>query len=366
MFSADVGPHGAGADWVIAGPRLRELERSPEPYLRNSREGIGDLARVAAKPIRGQKLQEGLEVPGQMPGRLRVGGQFLRGDLFEHPQEGLGLGLRPAQRLDLRPVSLQHLNHGIPVAKQPLKVNWPRSGLLRLRSRHLLRQIVERTNPIVERLLEPRDPLLKVADDAACVESPRRIRAVRRNWRGGLRRASHRRISSGTGLDLLYNLDVKQTRPKTNLTRSSAQSQEAQPAKRRRARSASDKANGLPIRLLTRIKAPSSVWERAVVVTEADWLRMRAQIAELAVPRSYQGAGFMLAGSFVSFVCLCLTFLSSAVPTANWIWTVAVSVTCCSGVLSGACFLFDRSLAKGRSEKRHSFLKEVDQMRGRF
>lgn len=103
-----------------------------------------------------------------------------------------------------------------------------------------------------------------------------------------------------------------------------------------------------------------------MVVTETDWLRMRAQIAELAVPRSYQGAGFMLAGSFVSFVCLCLTFLSSAVPPANWIWTVAVSITCCSGVLSGACFLFDRSLAKGRSEKRHSFLKEVDQMRCRF
>lgn len=103
-----------------------------------------------------------------------------------------------------------------------------------------------------------------------------------------------------------------------------------------------------------------------MVVTETDWLRMRAQIAELALPRSYQGADFMLAGSFVSFVCLCLTFLSSAVPITNWIWTVAVSITCCSGVLSCACFLFDRSLAKGRSEKRHSFLKEVDQMRGRF
>jgi hypothetical protein len=103
-----------------------------------------------------------------------------------------------------------------------------------------------------------------------------------------------------------------------------------------------------------------------VVVNETDWLRMRAQTAELAVPRSYQAAGFMLAGWFVSFVCLCLTFLSSTVPIANWIWTVAVSVTCCSGVLSGACFLFDRSLAKGRSEERYSFLKEVDQIRGRF
>jgi hypothetical protein len=103
-----------------------------------------------------------------------------------------------------------------------------------------------------------------------------------------------------------------------------------------------------------------------MVVTETDWQRIRAQIAELVVPRTYQAAGFMLAGSSVSFVCLCLTFLSSAVPIANWIWTVAVSITCCSGVLSGACFLFDRSLANGRSKKWHSFLKEVDQMRGRF
>ena len=87
-------------------------------------------------------------------------------------------------------------------------------------------------------------------------------------------------------------------------------------------------------------------------MTETDWLRMRAQIAELAVPRSYQGAGFMLAGSFVSFVCLCLTFLSSAVPTANWIWTVSVSITCCSGVLERCLLrLFDRSLAKGQDRE---------------
>lgn len=99
-----------------------------------------------------------------------------------------------------------------------------------------------------------------------------------------------------------------------------------------------------------------------MVVTETDWLRMRAQFAELAELRSYQAAGFTLAGSFVSFLCLCLTFLSSAVPIANWIWTVAVSITCCSGALSGACFLFDRSLAKGRSEKQHSFLEDVDRL----
>lgn len=159
---------------------------------------------------------------------------------------------------------------------------------------------------------------------------------------------------------------MKQTGSKTNLTHISTRSQDTQPAKRRRATPTPDKANGLPVHVHARIETPSSVWKLAVIVTEMDRLRVIARIVESEASRRYQAAGFMLAGSFVSFVCLCLTYLSSTVPIANWIWTVAVSITCCSGVLSGACFLFDHCLSKRRMEKRHSSLEEVDQMRGGF
>jgi hypothetical protein len=103
-----------------------------------------------------------------------------------------------------------------------------------------------------------------------------------------------------------------------------------------------------------------------MVVTETDWLRMRGLIAEMDNgTRTYEIAGSVLAGSFVSFACLCLSFPSAA-AVPGWLWTVGVILTCCSGVLAGACFLFDRSLHKSRIEKRHSLLKEMDLMQARL
>jgi len=89
-----------------------------------------------------------------------------------------------------------------------------------------------------------------------------------------------------------------------------------------------------------------------VVVTEADWLRIRSLIAKLDTgARTYQVTGSVLAGAFVSFA---------------WLWTLGVAATCCSGVLSGACFLFDSHLDKGRTEKRNSLSKEADRAEARF
>jgi hypothetical protein len=94
---------------------------------------------------------------------------------------------------------------------------------------------------------------------------------------------------------------------------------------------------------------------------------MRAAIAEIDTgARSYQVVGSVLAGAFVSFACLCLGFLSSAAPAAGWAWTLGVTLTCCSGVLSGACFLFDSDLNKGRTKKRESLSKEADRVEARF
>lgn len=104
-----------------------------------------------------------------------------------------------------------------------------------------------------------------------------------------------------------------------------------------------------------------------MIVTEADWLRMRSLIAKLDTgARTYQVTGSVLAGAFVSFACLCLGFFSSAASVAGWLWTLGVAVTCCSGVLSGACFLFDSHLDKGRTEKRNSLSKEADRVEARF
>lgn len=168
---------------------------------------------------------------------------------------------------------------------------------------------------------------------------------------------------------LLYNLIVKQARSKTNLTRHAVQSQVApfgSRANRSHANSVSDHAIGLTASVVTRIVAPSLFRERAMVVMESDWLRIRSLIAEMDNgTRTYQIAGSVLAGSFVSFACLCLSFPSAAAVT-GWLWTVGVTLTCCSGVLSVACFLFDRSLDKSRIEKRHSLLREMDQMQARF
>ena len=162
---------------------------------------------------------------------------------------------------------------------------------------------------------------------------------------------------------------VKQTRLKTNLTRRAVESQEATLSGRSslsRANFVSDRAIGLNASVVTRVVTRSLFRERAMVITETDWLRMRGLIAEMGNgTRAYQIAGSVLAGSFVSFACLCLSFPSAAAVT-GWLWTVGVTLTCCSGVLSVACFLFDRSLDKSRIEKRHSVLKEMDQMQARF
>ena len=133
-----------------------------------------------------------------------------------------------------------------------------------------------------------------------------------------------------------------------------------------RANFVSDRAIGLTASVVTKLVTPSQFRERAMVVTETDWLRMRGLVAAIdSGTRTYQIAGSVLAGSFVSFACLCLSFPSAAAVT-GWLWTVGVTLTCCSGVLSVACFLFDRSLDKSRIEKRHSVLKEMDQMQARF
>jgi hypothetical protein len=193
--------------------------------------------------------------------------------------------------------------------------------------------------------------------------------AVRRDRRGYFRCASHRRISSEIWIILLYSLIVKQTSSKKNLTRRAVQSQETPFGGRSNlshANFVSDHAIGLTASVVTRIVTPSQFRERAMVVTETDWLRMRGLIAEMDNgTRTHQIAGSVLAGSFVSFACLCLSFPSAAAVT-GWLWTVGVTLTCCSGVLSVACFLFDRSLDKSRIEKRHSLLKEMDQMQARF
>ena len=162
---------------------------------------------------------------------------------------------------------------------------------------------------------------------------------------------------------------MKQTSLKTNLTRGTAQSQGASLGSRANwshANSVSDHAVGLTASVVTRVVTPSLFRERAMVVTETDWLRMRGLIAEMDNgTRTYEIAGSVLAGSFVSFACLCLSFPSAA-AVPGWLWTVGVILTCCSGVLAGACFLFDRSLHKSRIEKRHSLLKEMDLMQARL
>jgi len=90
-------------------------------------------------------------------------------------------------------------------------------------------------------------------------------------------------------------------------------------------------------------------------------------IAELeAGGRIYQIAGSVLAGAFASFSCLCLGFYSSAVPIASWLWTIGLTVTCCSGALSGACFLFDSCLERIGIERRDALRKEIDQLEARF
>jgi len=112
---------------------------------------------------------------------------------------------------------------------------------------------------------------------------------------------------------------------------------------------------------------PFSYCEKAIFVTEADWVRLRAMIADMeSEGRTYQIAGSVLAGAFASFACLCLGFYSSAAPIAGWLWTIGLTVTCCSGVLSGACFLFDSCLERKRIERRSALRKEFDQVEARF
>jgi hypothetical protein len=83
-------------------------------------------------------------------------------------------------------------------------------------------------------------------------------------------------------------------------------------------------------------------------------------IAEMeAGGRIYQIAGSVLAGAFASFSRLCLDFYSSAAPIAGWLWTIGLTVTCCSGVLSGACFLFDSCLERKRIKRRDALRKEI-------
>ena len=149
------------------------------------------------------------------------------------------------------------------------------------------------------------------------------------------------------------------TRSKTNLTRSVPRSQEALSHRK-------DKA-ALSAHVITRVVTPFSYCEKAIFVTEADWVRLRAMIADMeSEGRTYQIAGSVLAGAFASFACLCLGFYSSAAPIAGWLWTIGLTVTCCSGVLSGACFLFDSCLARKRIERRDALRKEIDQVEARF
>jgi hypothetical protein len=152
---------------------------------------------------------------------------------------------------------------------------------------------------------------------------------------------------------------VKPTRSETNLTRGVPRSQEALSHRK-------DKAV-LSAHVIARVVTSSSYCEKAIFVAEADWVRMRAMIADMeAEGRPYQIAGSVLAGAFASFACLCLGFYSSAVPIACWLWTISLTVTCCSGVLSGACFLFDSCLEGKRIERRDEFRKEINRVEIRF
>ena len=152
---------------------------------------------------------------------------------------------------------------------------------------------------------------------------------------------------------------MKPTRSKTNLTRVIRRSQEA--LSRRKDKSA------LSAHVITRVVTPSSYWEKAIFVTEADWMRVRAMVADIETEeRTYQIAGSVLAGAFASFSCLCLSFYSSAVPIASWLWTFGLTISCCSGVLSGACFLFDSCLERKRIERRDAVREEIDQVEARF
>lgn len=152
---------------------------------------------------------------------------------------------------------------------------------------------------------------------------------------------------------------MKPTRSKTNLTRSVPRSQEALSHRK-------DKAV-LSAHVIIRVVTPSSYCEKAIFVAEADWVRMRAMFADMENQgRIFQIAGSVLAGAFASFACLCLGFYSSAVPIAGWLWTIGLTVTCCSGVLSGACFLFDSHLERKQIERRDKLRKEIDQVEARF
>lgn len=152
---------------------------------------------------------------------------------------------------------------------------------------------------------------------------------------------------------------MKPTRSKTNLTRSLPSSQEALSERKEKA--------ALTAHVITRVVTPSSYCEKAIFVTETDWMRMRAMIADVeAEGQTYQIAGSVLAGAFASFACLCLGFYSSTVPIARWLWTIGLTVAFCSGVLSGACFLFDSCLERKRTERRNALRKEIDRVEARF
>lgn len=152
---------------------------------------------------------------------------------------------------------------------------------------------------------------------------------------------------------------MKPTQSKTHLTRTLPRSQEALSHRK-------DKAV-LSAHVITRVVTPPSYCEKAIFVAEADWVRMRAMITDMeADGRTYQIAGSVLAGAFASFACLCLGFYSSTVQIAGWLWTIGLTVACCSGVLSGACFLFDSCLERKRIERRDALRKEIDQVEARF
>jgi hypothetical protein len=120
-------------------------------------------------------------------------------------------------------------------------------------------------------------------------------------------------------------------------------------------------------RVISQIILPTIRSEKAIVLTECDWRRIKAEFEELRpIAQVYEIAGSILAGTCVSFLCLCCSFMLSAVPVAGWLWALGESVVCTSGLTSAACFLFHFRLDAARKHRQKSLSVDLDQIGARF
>lgn len=119
--------------------------------------------------------------------------------------------------------------------------------------------------------------------------------------------------------------------------------------------------------VISQIVVPTIRREGAIVLTENDWKRITAMFEELSpIVQSYQIAGSILAGMCISFLCLCCSFIPSAVPVAGWLWMLGASASCTSGVTSVMCFAFHARLDAVRKIKLRSLRIELHQLAERF